>query len=49
MVEAETGVIDHYNRTIEADWVTRDMTIEAERHRRVFEGDLRELEVDRVA
>jgi len=57
VIEAETGAIEHYNRIIEAaneaDWVTQDMTIgilhDEERHRRLFEGYLRELEADRVA
>ena len=57
VIAAETGAIEHYNRIIEAaddvDWVTQDMTIailhDEERHRRLFEGYLRELEADRVA
>jgi bacterioferritin len=52
VIEAENGAIEHYNRIIEAtdeiDWVTQDMTIEIlhdeERHRRLFEGFLREFE-----
>ena len=52
VIEAETGAIEHYNRIIHAtdgiDWVTQDMTIEIlhdeERHRRLFEGYLREFE-----
>lgn len=52
VIEAETGAIEHYNRIIEAtdgiDWVTQDMTIQIlhdeERHRRLFEGFLREFE-----
>ena len=52
VIEAENGAIRHYNRIIEAtdavDWVTQDMTIEIlhdeERHRRLFEGYLREFE-----
>ena len=52
VIEAETGAIEHYNRIIEAtneaDWVTQDMTIailhDEERHRRLFEGYLREFE-----
>ena len=52
VIEAENGAIEHYNRIIEAtdevDWVTQDMTIEIlhdeERHRRLFEGYLREFE-----
>jgi bacterioferritin len=54
VIEAETGAIEHYNRVIEAtdgiDWVTQDMTIEIlhdeERHRRLFEGYLREFEAE---
>jgi bacterioferritin len=52
VIEAETGAIEHYARIIEAsegaDWVTQDMVIEVlhdeERHRRLFEGFLREYE-----
>jgi bacterioferritin len=52
VIEAELGAIEHYNRIIEAcdgvDWVTQDMAIEIlhdeERHRRLFEGYLREFE-----
>jgi bacterioferritin len=52
VIEAENGAIEHYNRIIEAtdevDWVTQDMTIailhDEERHRRLFEGFLREFE-----
>jgi bacterioferritin len=52
VIDAETGAIEHYNRIIEAtdevDWVTQDMVIEIlhdeERHRRLFEGYLREFE-----
>jgi bacterioferritin len=55
VIEAETGAIEHYNRIIEvtneADWVTQDMTIQIlhdeERHRRLFEGYLREFESER--
>ena len=54
VIEAETGGIEHYNRIIEAtdgvDWVTQDMVIDIlrdeEGHRRLFEGYLRECEVD---
>jgi bacterioferritin len=54
VIEAENGAIDHYNRIIEAcdgvDYVTQDMVIDIlrdeERHRRLFEGFLRELEVE---
>jgi bacterioferritin len=52
VIEAESGAIEHYGRLIEAcdgvDWVTQDMAIEIlhdeERHRRLFEGFLREFE-----
>jgi bacterioferritin len=52
VIEAETGAIEHYRRIIEAsegaDWVTQDIAIgilhEEERHRRLFEGFLREYE-----
>ena len=54
VIEAETGAIEHYNKIIEfcdgKDWVTQDMVIEIlhdeERHRRLFEGYLREFEGD---
>jgi bacterioferritin len=57
VVEAETGAIEHYNRIIEAtdgiDWVTQDMAIDVlrdeEGHRRLFEGFLREYEVEGLA
>jgi bacterioferritin len=52
VIEAESGAIEHYGQLIEAcdgvDWVTQDMAIEIlhdeERHRRLFEGFLREFE-----
>lgn len=52
VIAAETGAIDHYNlivqRTEESDPVTNDMVIailhDEERHRRLFEGFLREYE-----
>jgi len=52
VIEAETGAIEHYTRIIEAtdgvDWVTQDMVIailhDEQRHRRLFEGFLREFE-----
>jgi bacterioferritin len=52
VIEAESGAIEHYNRIIEAtdgvDWVTQDMVIDVlhdeQRHRRLFEGYLREFE-----
>jgi bacterioferritin len=55
VIEAELGAIEHYTRIIEAadgvDWVTQDLAIEIlrdeERHRRLFEGYLREFEPQR--
>jgi bacterioferritin len=55
VIEAESGAIEHYGRLIEAcdgaDWVTQDMAIQIlhdeERHRRLFEGFLREFESSR--
>lgn len=52
VIAAETGAIDHYNQIIQAtdesDPVTNDMVIailhDEERHRRLFEGFLREYE-----
>jgi bacterioferritin len=57
VIEAETGAIEHYNRIIEftdgLDFVTQDMVIEIlhdeEGHRRLFEGYLREYEVEGLA
>ncbi|HEX4735654.1 MAG TPA: ferritin-like domain-containing protein [Thermoleophilaceae bacterium] len=57
VIEAETGAIEHYNRIIEVcdgvDWVTQDMVIEIlhdeEGHKRLFEGFLREYEVEGLA
>jgi len=54
VIEAETGAIEHYNRIIEftdeIDPVTNDMVIailrDEEGHRRLFEGFLREYEVE---
>jgi len=54
VIEAETGAIEHYNRLIEEtdgiDPVTQDMVIailrDEEQHRRLFEGFLREYEVE---
>jgi bacterioferritin len=54
VIEAESGAIEHYNRIIEAadgiDWVTQDMVIDIlrdeEGHRRLFEGFLREYEME---
>ena len=52
VLEAEEGAIAEYRRLIEAtdgvDWVTQDMVIailrDEQRHRRLFEGFLREFE-----
>ena len=57
VIEAETGAIEHYNRIIEftdgVDFVTQDMVIQIlhdeEGHRRLFEGYLREYEVEGLA
>ena len=57
VIEAETGAIEHYNALIEAteedDPVTNDMVIailrDEEGHRRLFEGFLREFEVEGLA
>ena len=57
VIEAETGAIEHYNRIIEftdgVDFVTQDMVIQIlhdeESHRRLFEGYLREYEVEGLA
>jgi bacterioferritin len=57
VIEAETGAIEHYNRIIEftddKDPVTNDMVIailrDEEGHKRLFEGFLREFEVDGLA
>ncbi|HEV2812853.1 MAG TPA: ferritin-like domain-containing protein [Solirubrobacteraceae bacterium] len=57
VIEAETGAIEHYNAIIEAtegiDPVTNDMVIailrDEEGHRRLFEGFLREFEVEGLA
>jgi bacterioferritin len=57
VIEAETGAIEHYNHIIEQtdgiDWVTQDMVItilhDEEGHRRLFEGYLREYEVEGLA
>ena len=52
VIAAEQGAIEHYTRIIEAtdgvDWATQDMVIailhDEQRHRRLFEGYLREFE-----
>jgi bacterioferritin len=57
VIEAETGAIEHYNRIVEftdgIDPVTNDMVIEIlhdeEKHRRMFEGFLREYEAEGLA
>jgi bacterioferritin len=57
VIEAETGAIEHYNRIIEftenIDPVTNDMVIailrDEEGHRRLFEGYLREYEIEGLA
>ncbi|GAC1520417.1 MAG: hypothetical protein NVS2B6_03930 [Thermoleophilaceae bacterium] len=57
VIEAESGAIEHYNRIIEfcegTDPVTQDMVIailrDEEGHRRLFEGFLREYEVEGLA
>ncbi len=57
VIEAESGAIEHYNAIIEAtdglDWVTQDMVIailrDEERHRRLFEGYLREYRAEGLA
>ena len=54
VIEAESGAIEHYNRIIEEtediDHVTQDMVIailkDEQGHRRLFEGFLREYEVE---
>jgi len=54
VIAAETGAIEHYSRIIdfcdELDLVTQDMVIDIqrdeERHRRLFEGFLREYQVE---
>jgi bacterioferritin len=56
VIEAEKGAIEHYTRIVEeteaVDPVTQDMVIEIlhdeQGHRRLFEGFLREYEVDGV-
>ncbi len=56
VIEAETGAIEHYNTIIreteEIDPVTQDMVIailrDEEGHRRLFEGFLREYEVEGI-
>jgi bacterioferritin len=57
VIEAETGAIEHYNRIVDftdqIDPVTNDMVIQIlhdeEKHRRLFEGFLREYEAEGLA
>jgi bacterioferritin len=57
VIEAESSAIEHYNRIIRftdgLDFVTQDMVIQIqhdeERHRRLFEGFLREFEAEGLA
>jgi bacterioferritin len=57
VIKAETGAIEHYNKIIEftdeIDPVTNDMVIailrDEEGHRRLFEGFLREYELEGLA
>jgi bacterioferritin len=57
VIEAETGAIEHYTKIVEAtdqiDPVTNDMVIDIlhdeQGHRRLFEGFLREYEVEGLA
>ena len=57
VIEAETGAIEHYTRIVEetdeVDLVTQDMVItilrDEQGHRRLFEGFLREYEVEGLA
>ncbi len=57
VIEAEKGAIDHYNKVIDfcddVDLVTQDMVIgilrDEEGHLRLFEGFLREFEVEGLA
>ena len=57
VIEAENGAIEHYNKIVEftdqLDPVTNDMVIQIlhdeEKHRRLFEGFLREYEAEGLA
>jgi bacterioferritin len=57
VIEAESGAIEHYTRIVEetdgVDPVTQDMVIailrDEQGHRRLFEGFLREYEIEGVA
>jgi bacterioferritin len=54
VIEAETGAIEHYSKIVDfcdgLDFVTQDMVISIQRdeegHRRLFEGFLREYQVE---
>jgi bacterioferritin len=57
VIKAETGAIEHYTRIVEetdqVDPVTQDMVIailhDEQSHRRLFEGFLREYEVESLS
>lgn len=57
VIKAETGAIEHYTRIVEetegVDPVTQDMTVQIlhdeQGHRRLFEGFLREYELEGIA
>lgn len=57
VIEAETGAIEHYTSIVDqadgVDWVTQDMVTDIlhdeQRHRRLFEGFLREYEAEGLA
>jgi bacterioferritin len=57
VIKAETGAIEHYTRIVEEtdgiDHVTQDLVIailrDEQGHRRLFEGFLREYEVEGIA
>jgi bacterioferritin len=57
VIKAEAGAIEHYTRIIEetdgVDPVTQDMTVailhDEQSHRRLFEGFLREYEIEGIA
>jgi bacterioferritin len=57
VIKAETGAIEHYTRIVEetdqVDPVTQDMVIDVlhdeQGHRRLFEGFLREYEIEGIA
>jgi bacterioferritin len=57
VIKAETGAIEHYTRIVEetdgVDPVTQDMVIDIlhdeQGHRRLFEGFLREYEIEGIA